>query len=443
MTSNDPYSDIPEPEPLLPEESEKPPVKDVNGNLLNKFYEYLATAGQSPQRTKETYTYGLTKFNAWCLGHNLSFFDVTRKEMRAFQTFLFDNHLRPNSVRTILQSIKVMYYYMIDELECIDKCPLPHKIKVKRFSGEATYTPDAKELIQMRLRITDSLRSYVRTKRLHLKRIKIVLAKATLFELILSTGMSISEARYIRISDLNFKGRVRDEITNYESEFIRGSIFLDPAQIRVKKRTKRTVFLTPLCVKLLRTHIKHSFGLTLAENQNSECNLPMFPWNTRQLRRWIEEVGQPVLGDKKVEKINDKFYRDINLSKLDDPKTAENVNLPTKMKNILKRNQERARKEGQYADRVDNETNYRKRRIILFPHAIRHVHACVMFHRDWRGHRKDFLYIRDLMGHKSKEMTLEYMVRSGVVRDDREWRQLFLADARAYWILFNILEQIG
>lgn len=420
----------PESQPEAKSLRSKSDVEIVNEGLRQQWKEYMLGPSQNASGTILHREKRMIIFDRWLKAKlpDKTYLDLTKDEIRSYIQFLIDKGDRPNTLEASFRTIKALYFYLSEEEGLLEKNPCPVKVKIRQQHEEDTLITYP-NIIQVRANANEDIGFDSRNKAPARRNILSALRRYTAFEVLLSTGVTVSELNRLNVNDINFDDTVFDKALNKNSPYVCGSITLNPAEIGVKKRRFRKVYLNPIAAKLLKLHIYHH-GL--------HGDIPLFPWPVGTIQNWLRAMGLGVLRE-------DKPFITKKLSRRSQHKTEvyidPNSNVTDEIKRAIERQQARAVFRDEAQEKA--EIKYNLKTTSLHPHALRHVNACVLMYRDWRGGNRDLMYVKRLLGHSLRSLTvLAYTDHTEYLDNERQWTKLMVGDPRSYWRLYLHLEKI-
>lgn len=402
----------------------------TNTQIWNQWVEYMLGPSQNASGTVYHRERRMLIFDRWLKAKlpNKTYLDLTKEEIRSYMQFLIDKGDRPNTLTASFQTLKALYFFLTEEEGLMQKNPCPLKVRIRK-QHELDSLITLPNLLQVRINANDDIGIDSKTKVPLRRNVLSALRRYAAFEVLLSTGVTVSELNRLNVNDINFNDVVFDKKLNSNSPYVCGSITLNPAEIGVKKRRFRKVYLNPIAAKLLKLHIYHH-GLY--------GDIPIFPWPIGTIQNWMARIGLGVLREDKpfiAKKVSRRSKHKTEV--FIDPKST----VSHEIKNAIERQQARA----VFKDNAEEkaEIKYKLKTTSLHPHALRHVNACVMMYRDWRGGYHDLMYVKRLLGHSLRSMTaLAYTDHADYLSNDRQWIKLMCGDPRSYWRLLHHLEKL-
>lgn len=388
-----------------------------NRELIDEFLKYkVEDYGLSPRSYKD-YNANLEKFATFIEDkHDGTLETLTPEWIRAYKESLL--HLRNDSISTYMSPVKTFCEWLSHPtVSIVTTNPFP-KMKLEGNSGGVTkietHHLTAKEVFNIRASqvISD-------------------IAQATIFEVLISSGMRKSEMIELRACDVDFRKRPKDGEYKAASPFC-GAMIRNEGYgggIRIKRGRERKIYISKLAAKLLVTYMK-------VKRIDPESNAPIFPVHEKSINGWLTRISV------KTGLIKEKFrepslrkrgFLDIDVNSMQGATEG--------YKKLILAAQERERKEmaagpsGVRASRVQP-----PRRVTLHPHSLRHFYTYIMWYRNWYGNRKDLVDLRDLLGHKDITTTDIYLVNEiahDIIDNDRDWIRVMTGNGLEYRSIFS------
>lgn len=423
----------------LQQPQESPTPQEINYALRQQWYDYQAGPAQNAGGTIFHRQKRMIIFDRWLEAKypTHTYLTLTKQIIREHIQFLIDKGDKPNTIIASFSTIKALYYFLYEEEGMIPENPCPNKARVRKHDSPVDLMVPLASL----LRIRDEANAPGRFKSANhtsnsntpgRRNILAVLKRYTVFEVFLSTGMTVEEMHRIVADDINWKDREYDRELECESPYTCGSIMLNPEEIGVKKRRFRKVWLNPIAAKLLKVYMYH-FGIS--------GKIPVFPWTPGIMYNMMTQLGANVIKEMKpFIKDMDKVHRrtscktEVDLSQGDE--------LSVEVIKSIKKQQAREILRDRYAVKTDLKYDIRKKRS-LGPHMLRHAYACAMLYRNYRGIRNDVIGLKRLLGHKLASNTVyTYIEHDELIKTNREWKLLMAGTPKSYWQLLYQAEQL-
>lgn len=155
---------------------------------INNYLDYLSSQKGSSENTKKSYQKDLTKFFNYLESENIDFSEMKRSDFRSFLAELNRGKLENSSINRMISSIKGYVKYK-KRFGYIDKSGILEieSLKTKKYLPNFLFDEEYSKLI-----------SFARNNKEDYRDI-------ALFELIFSTGLRVSEAVSLQLSDVRNK----------------------------------------------------------------------------------------------------------------------------------------------------------------------------------------------------------------------------------------------
>lgn len=385
-------------------ENSIPPPKSSKFPYVEEFLRFGQKRLGFSHNTIEAYEMSLKNFYDWLLknrGH-VQIAKVVKKDIFDYRDFLENSGYSVATVKAKLSPLRTFIVWMLQsEIIPEESDPWPIRLHVAGQSSPPTVVPTPEEIFQIRLK----------------PRIKI--EWAWLFELILSTGMRISEALQLRAGDFNFDKRPFDKELNRPSPYFAGHVNMQSNRFRTKNCTPRIVYFSQLCAHLTQEMFaKYNI-------HHDDMNTPILPWSRQGLQRWINDCASGVI-DKAYnsagtglaigEKQRDRYFLDVDLDQL---------NIDERLKKLIKSRQDEVSNIEDY--KVNAAQPMRVRcRTYMGPHALRHSWTNFNYYRNPFGERNASDSLRLLLGHNGLSTLHVYLTKLNMLDNDGTWKRLWL-----------------
>lgn len=356
-----------------------------------KFLQYcLDNAADSPS-TIRTYQQALTKWIDWCDGSSITDIrDADKQDFTMYRDYLIGNGFKLKSVQLFMTVVKRFYSWMEFE-DMIEFSKYPKMLTIKGDNAKPTLVPTPDQIFKVRRKCRG-----------------ITLREAMAFEVLLSTGMRVSEFLQIRACDVDFGDHPHDKEFDAPSPFFCGSISIDRDIHVTKGDNTRKVYLSNIAAKLLKANMDK-------EGIKEGGMVPIFMWSKPSLEKWLQKMGRGVFG--KVS--DDTPERTVGLRDLTE-KDLEGLDPKLKRKVMRRQKTEANMPQHEQKGRKRNGKKSRK----LHAHALRHSFTCIMFYRNYFGERQSEDRLRVLLGHSKFTTTFLYLKKIDMLHDDDTWRRL-------------------
>jgi integrase len=372
--------------------------------LIEKFIAYRINYDRISANTVAFYTTWLNRWASFVEEHGYDLLTVTPNVFIAYKNSLEGK--RNATIKSYWSSLAAFYTWASGPaILLIATNPMP-KIRLGASARLSSLIPSARDIFSMR----SSQKINTATK-------------AAAFELLLSSGMRISELGQIRCSDLIIASEIIDDVElGRKSPFVGGSIKLSIQHgFTIKRNMSRKVYFSRIAAKMLQIHMVNQ-GLSL------EDNLPLFPYDNSTYNRWLTDIGEDVINRTKVIS-----HRSPTMGDIDTNKLSMQGNVNKKFIASLKR--AKGRKESLEKEFPGIKSNSRiepERKLTFHPHCLRHFFACLMYYRSWHGTHTDISTLTLLLGHTGVSQSIHYMKSDPVCRNMTEWKQVMLGNGMEY-----------
>lgn len=382
-----------------------------NQELIDEFLKFkVEEYGISP-KTYTVYLEGLTYFVRYLEEkHDCTLDKLTPEIIKAYKDSLA--HYRDSTIFIYISPIRGFCNWASHEtgIGLYDTNPMPN-IKLKTGGKLETHCLTAKEVFDIRA-----------------SQVIVTLDCAVIFELLISSGMRLSEMLHLRACDVDFRIRPMDGSINGPSPYCGGLIRTEGygSGSRIKAAKERKIYLGKLAAKLLIAYMK-------TKKIPFESNLPIFPLHPGMPGHYFRQIA-------KRTNLIKKQYREVSQRRrgfLDID--VNNIVGTEEYKNLVRKAQEKERKEIEAGSILEKASRVQPaRRVTLHPHSARHFFAYLMYYRNWYGNRKDILDLRDLLGHSSVVHTNIYVINEKqVVDNDRDWIRIMNGTGLEYRTIFS------
>lgn len=374
-------------------------MQPLKSQLLHEYMEEVARRSES-DRTIDSYNYCLYGWEGFVESLNKALIEVDTKDFFLYRDILEKKYAQ-NTIAVRMTVVK-SFYAFISDMGYIEKSKYPEQITWSSSIGTRSISvPTYQEIIQIRQkRCVSSL-------------------WATAFELLLSSGLRVSEFTQLRGCDISFDDIPMDFETHKPSIYIGGSITLSKAKHAIKVRKGRKTYFSKIAAKVLRVYMKH---VQIEEHTNQ----PIFPWCRQTVSTWLDKLAVGIItgynnedGSKTEEKIvREKGFGDIKAGDIKDEG----------LKRMIARRQRKAKQslasgQRQSKKRKDYESPERR----FHPHALRHAFVCINYYRNPFGEYRDLMRLKSMIGHSgSSSTTFEYLTTLDIINSMEQWERFHL-----------------
>lgn len=381
----------------------------ANYDLMKEYLRFKVEYHFIAGHTYNNYTAALTLYAEWLeLNRGVNMFDAKPEDILAYRDSM--NWKTDGSIQVQLAPVQGMYKWLCHPtIARLESNPFP-PIRLPKGSTHTSVIPSAQQVFKVR-------------QGGH----KLTLRRALVFEMLLSSGMRSGELRQLRACDINWDAKPMDFELKQLSPFVGGAIELGAASgYVIKRRRRRTVFISKLAAKLLKFYIQ-KMGFEM------DANLPIFPFSRKQIWTCISPLQKYAKLSRggQTEKIKRQVgFLDIDVDKIDGSE---------EYKALVRKAQEAERTKKETADHPFYERLNRiqpMRKVSLHPHSLRHFFAYTQYFRNWHGNRRDLLTLKDLLGHNNVNQSCAYANSKLVVTSDLEWKQIMCGNGFDYQRLF-------
>ena len=372
----------------------------INSELINQFLNYKVEYYHISPKTYQLYTSWLKIFADFLENDGLNLVNADAPAIIKYKNSF--KHVRPDTLKSYLAAVQSFYTWASDPtIKVVPTNPCP-PMRLESSPAHPNVIPTAASIFKVRQRIT-SLRD------------------ATVIELLLSSGMRISEMMQLRVCDLNFGCNITDFELEITSPYIGGWIELSPSRgLQTKRGKYRTVFFSKLAAKLIKRYIACS-GVDI----NGVC--PLFPFKKQDLYYMIRKAGRGLVGKGKQDE--SKYQRKAGFLDID----VHSIEATDAYREMLRKSQDAERKKLADSNGMgDAAKPMASRGTYLHPHSLRHFFAVVQYYRNYYGNRRDLVTLRDLLGHSSTDQTNVYVTSQPVVTSEAEWKRIFNGNGFEY-----------
>lgn len=366
---------------------------------INYVDQYVDDLGRrtTSSNTYMTYKKGVEDWHSFCQSVPIELNKVTSTHIFAYRDRLENKGAASNTIALKLKCVRSFYKWMIDNGHMNQN---PYPIGGLTWSAKketrAISVPAYDEIILMR------------------QKRGVTIQTATTFEMLLSTGLRISEYCQVRLSDIDRTDIPFDKETMKMSEFVGGSITLLSKTHRIKTKKGRKVYFSKIAGKLLKKYIEWF------EIKDDE---PIFPWDRNNPNHWLGKLGDGIVegyehaGESvKEEKI---VKRNLDSSDID----ISNVKNP-KFRKLLE-NRRKSKKSIDLPPEIKQQQEYTSQERRFHCHCLRHAFTCINRYRNVFGEREELTRLRALLGHDSaSEATFNYLIKLDMITTDEQWNRI-------------------
>lgn len=379
-----------------------------NEDFIEAFLNYQMEYYSLSFNTYAAYKASINYFAEWLkemTAKNLV--DTEFQDIFDYRKFLIGKDYRNATISIRLHPLKYMFNWAsAPNVNIIAQSPFP-EMAIEGSDTHCQVIPIAKDILRVRSE----------------QRVNTIRA-ATTFEVLLSSGMRISEYTQLRCCDFEFDHRCMDYELARVSPYVGARIDLTKGRgIRTKGKggKRRVTYISRLAAKL----VKRSMEI-IGLDENSP--LPLFPFTRQVFGADMYVIGRGLFSEKKENKapiIRKSGFTDIDQAQLE--------GLSVEYRLALKKIQDQEKKlNAEFPARERAVRIERKRKQTLHPHALRHFFAVMQYYRNYHGNRRDLLSVRDMLGHSGVGTTDIYVTGETYIENDLQWKQIMLGNGTEY-----------
>lgn len=331
--------------------------------------------------------------------YNVTLNGINRERYKAFCDMYAESDYSAASKKVLMVYIRLFLKYLFEneELKRFSLDSESMKMSARRKIPNVKMVPCYEDIIKLR-----SLNTPIE--------------RALYIEMIMSTGLRISEMLQVRYCDLTDKDVPFDNSTGSRCKYSGGSISLNRTVHSIKNNRSRKVYYSKFAGRLLRIYMK------INSIKKMNLRIPVFPWTKSGIDNWIEDINKAMVfrSVNSVKNI-DEGDESIDISEQD------LLELPNSMQALIRRRMKDPLKVSRRIGKIDTvETDSGS--MNLTSHSIRHLFAAIQVFRDYRGGSNDLEYVKLLLGHTSTGMatTLKYISRVDLISNKSQWERLMI-----------------
>ena len=246
-----------------------------------------------------------------------------------------------------------------------------------------------------------------------------------MFELMLSSGMRISEIITVPVYRVNFDDDLFDSETGKKSEYIGGTIYLNSNEMIVKRGKSRLVAFSRFTARFIKMHMK-------VMGYNGDEKLPLFPYTSVGVNNMLgilteipmSRASNYITQKKPQEEVQDSIVDYSTLSSDQNKSIKRFLEIKEQLKEREKNMDNSKVRRSAFRENVDDRE--------VTPHVLRYTFSSIMYFREYRGKRFDSDAVSKWLGHSSDKTTDLYLQELCLVKSDNEWRKIILGDKRSW-----------
>jgi site-specific recombinase XerD len=372
--------------------------------FIQPWLQFVKNEGTSAFNTLKTYRIAIRQWIDWYHSKENAFDvrEANKHDIRSYRDYMKNIGRRTNTIALKLKVVELFYDWM-ELVDHIENNPFPSIISKK---GDV----DAKRILVL------EPSSIFKIRKLWHSKFKLALP----FELLLSSGLRVSEFLALRACDIDFDEHPIDLSTGKISEYTGGAIHIDTRVHIAKSNKSRTTYISKIAARILQQYMD-------VHGIREGSNIPIFPYDVSSIGRYMCEVSATYI-EKKREEVAHLRPRSTRHTDID---LNEHEGLSEEMRKKIAKMQAST----VHSSKDDNigETTRRHEQVTsgavvrdLHAHALRHTFACNMYHRNYHGDRHSEMRIIKMLGHSIVTTTLKYLTKLDLISSDDQWRRIML-----------------
>jgi integrase len=375
--------------------------------LLDLWTKDMIVVANRARNTIKTYRKMMIYFCRYINGLGKELSNIEATDIVDYLKLLVEN--REASYQTIsFSTLKSFYDWMFSTERMKNRIMLSVTNPVRPKRVVQQYVPSFPELMKMRTRLGS-------------REIRV----ATMFELLLTSGLRDNELAQLRVGDIKFGVSVNDLETKRQSVYCGGKIEILIDRMNVKYGSNHTTYFSVLAGKLLKKHIQH-YGL-------SDPRMPLFPWAESTRRLDLESA----LNEFVISSGNDITERKHGFKDL----VSEIDSIPGVSNQFKKLIQKRARQSDTEVTRLGatprDMKQIKAKKYSAHQHCFRRAFTCIQYYRSYYGSMRDLAAIKSFLGHTNLEAMSNYLLELNLITDRSQWNMIMLGKPGDYRALLH------
>lgn len=371
-----------------------------NNELIEGFIQFTIEVGSRRVKTHKTYRESLIPFSKFIEKRGKSLITVESCDIFAWRDDLVRRNYKSNTLQLRFVVVK-RFYKWLHHCGLVANNPYPAFLTWEGEEDKPKLVPTPSDIFRIRMLNRSSS-----------------LEHASLFEVLLSSGLRENEARQLRACDVNFDAIPTDKETGSPSLYCGGTLSITRKEM-VLKSSGRNTYISSIAAKLLKMMMAKN-GIEIGSR------VPLFPLGVNGIGKRLSVIGKVVYKGRDMTQnlaVKERDVRSAGFSDLD----VDSLGVSESMKRLIRNRQKSESDLPDYArEQRLKEFPVEKKFQQLHAHALRHSFTCIMYFRNYHGEDSNMERLRQMLGHSSVRSTTIYLTNLDLIKSDSEWVRLML-----------------